>query len=168
MSLDKVVRRVKLFAFSLFPSPRGPKTLQFVLSRWTSITHFVLPRWTSPSLFRTYKRYPNSKPFQHSLGLDFGSILDPKMIQKSAQHRSKIDVCTRLRFLINFRSTIWFSLFFQVWTSMQNEILDVQLIKKRSRVQTSMLDRCWADFGIIFGSKIDPKSSPRLCWKGFE
>ena len=33
LSLDKVVRRVKPSAPSLFPSPRGPKTLQFVLGR---------------------------------------------------------------------------------------------------------------------------------------
>ena len=61
-----------------------------------------LTRSTSPSLFWASKRYPHSKPFQNRFGTDFEAILVPKMVQKSIKNRSKIDVCMRLRFLIDF------------------------------------------------------------------
>ena len=45
---------------------------------------------------------PHSKPFRNRFGTVFEAILAPKMVQKSTKNRSKINVCTRLRFLIDF------------------------------------------------------------------
>ena len=51
---------------------------------------------------RASNRCPHAQPFRNRFGTDFETILDPKMVQKSTKNRSKIDVCIRLRFLINF------------------------------------------------------------------
>ena len=63
---------------------------------------FVRDQRTPTSLLWASKRYPHSKPFQNRFGTDFEAILVPKMVQKSIKNRSKIDVCMRLRFLIDF------------------------------------------------------------------
>ena len=47
-------------------------------------------------------RYPPAKPFLNRFGTDFEPILAPKMVQKSSKNLSKIGVCIRLRFLIDF------------------------------------------------------------------
>ena len=65
LSLDKVVRRVVTSAPSLFPSPRGPKTLQFVLRRSSANG----PR----ALFFELRM---AIAFQSRFGTDFGALWD--------------------------------------------------------------------------------------------
>ena len=57
-------------------------------------------RGRSPSV----ESYPHPKPFQNRFGTDFEAILAPKMVQKWSKNQSRIDVCIRFRFLINFLS----------------------------------------------------------------
>ena len=55
-----------------------------------------------PRFMWASKRYPHAKPFPNRFGTDFAPILAPKIVQKSTKNRSKIGVCIRLRFLIDF------------------------------------------------------------------
>ena len=75
LSLDKVVRRVVTSAPSLFPSPRGPKTLQFVLPR-----SFGDGR---RAFFLASNRYRLSKPFRDRFWSTLGPILRPFWVPKS-------------------------------------------------------------------------------------
>ena len=59
---------------------------------------FLSQKW----LFLRFETLSSFKALQNRFGTDFEAILAPKMVQKSIKNRYKIDVCIRLRFLIDF------------------------------------------------------------------
>ena len=61
-----------------------------------------LHRDGSHDFFAGVNRYPHAKPFRNRFGTVIETIFDPKMVPKSTKNQSKINVCSRLRFLIDF------------------------------------------------------------------
>ena len=90
----------------------------FLVDSWPILDQFGLQKWRrrsgwdgSASASQLKLRFKGDLDATWNLsrsildvGTVFEAILAPKMIQKSTKNQSKIDVCIRLRFLINFLS----------------------------------------------------------------
>ena len=72
---------------------------------------FVLCSLGTATFFHVFLQslpYPHPKPFRDRFGAEIEAIVVPKLVQKSTKNRSKIDVCIRLRFLMDFPFKILF------------------------------------------------------------
>ena len=98
----------------------GISIFRFLVDFWPILDQFGFQKWRrrsgwdgSASASQLKLRFKGDLDATWNLsrsildvGTVFEAILAPKMIQKSTKNQSKIDVCIRLRFLINF----WFKI----------------------------------------------------------